>query len=102
MIKYIIETISSLRDRNGNCYHFARITSTKTGNSLTVDVASASNASGMVRRLLNLPWNAVHCVERWESIRDWQRAKQFASVDLNEYDVTATMLRRLNRKDYKG
>ena len=101
MIKYIIDTISSLRDVNGNCYHFARITSTKTGHSLVIDsVGGDSNAPALVRRLLDLDFSQIHNTNTYEAKRDWQRMSKFASSGLYEHDVTATMLCRLNRKDY--
>ncbi len=103
MIKYIIDTVSSLRDVNGNCYHFARITSTKTGNSLVIDsVGGESNAPSLVRSKLDLDFSEIHYTNTWESKRDWQRMSKFASSGLYEHDITATMLRRLNRKDYQS
>ncbi len=99
MIKYIIDTVSSLRDINGNCYHFARITSTKTGHSLVIDsVGGDNNANYLVMRLLKLDYSQIHYTNTWEAKRDWQRMSKFASSGLYEHTVTAKMLRALNRK----
>jgi hypothetical protein len=102
MIKYIVETTSSLRDYNGNCYHFARITSTKTKKSLVISsVGGSSNATGLLFRLkLANDWSELYSTEKWEANRDWQRLNKYASESkpVYEHDVTATMIRRLNRK----
>ena len=98
MIKYIIDTVSSLRDVNGNCYHFARITSTKTGNSLVIDqVGGESNIRALVMKKLNLDFSQIHYTNSWEGKRDWQRVSKFASQGLYEHTTTAKMLRALNR-----
>ena len=116
MIKYIVQTTSSYNDYYGNTYHFARITSTKTGKSLVVEgVGGSDNAAHLlVRRnadskpLVN-DWSEIYRVQTWEKKREWQRLLSHSVgshyiVDKSdrgrvyEGDVTATMIRRLNRK----
>ena len=49
MIRLIVETVSSLADINGNRYHFATVTSTKTGKYLNLDsVGGDSNAHYLI------------------------------------------------------
>ena len=111
-VKYIVHTTSSLRDYNGNCYHFARITSTKTKKSLVIaDVGGASNAVALLFRRddkgksLASSWDEVYSVQTWEKKRDWQRMNKYAhgfdgdiSDKIYEHTVTPAMIRRLNRK----
>ena len=101
MIKYIVETTSSYSDLNGNTYHFARITSTKTKRSLVIDnVHGSSNAAGLLFHLkVTNDWSEVYDVQKWEKIREWQRLAKFAKpTAIYEGNVTAKMIRALNRK----
>ena len=108
MIKYIIHTISSYNDYYGNSYHFSRITSTKTGKSLVVDVSSVSNVQHLLFRrnenskpIVTNP-REIYSVQSWEKKREWERKRKSAGKFVRRYyegDVTATMNRRLNRKD---
>jgi len=100
MIKYIVETTSSYSDLNGNTYHFARITSTKTKNSLVVsEVGGSSNAVAMLFHLkVANDWSELYEVQTWHKRRDWQRMRKFAGGTY-EGNVTAKMVRALNRKD---
>lgn len=55
-IRFIVDTYTSERDRNGNCYHWSRITSTLTGKSIAVsDLGGESNTSSYVRRVIDEP-----------------------------------------------
>jgi hypothetical protein len=100
MIKYIVETTSSYSDLNGNTYHFARITSTKTNRSLVIDsIGGSSNAAGLLFRLkVANDWSEVYDVQKWEKKREWQRLAKFAKNATYEGNVTAKMIRALNRK----
>ena len=99
MVKYIVETTSSLRDLNGNCYHFAVITSTKTKRSLSVNVHGASNAAHILFSLkLVSDWSEIYTTEKWVKIRDFQRINKFDTGRVYEHNVTAKMIRGLNRK----
>lgn len=96
MIKYIVETVSSLTDTNGNRYHFATVTSVRTGNMLVIDsVGGDSNAGYLVRKLLGLDFSQVHCTNNSESIRQFNRMVKHNSSGLYEHQVTAAMLRKL-------
>ena len=116
-IKYIVHTTSSLRDYNGNCYHFARITSVKTKKSLVIsDVGGESNATALLFRkddngkALASSWEEIYSVQTWEKKRDWQRMNNFAngfdgsdiSRSVSEWKVTPAMIRALNRKANPG
>lgn len=104
MIRYIVETISSERDVYGNRYHFARVTSTKTGHSLVIDgVGGDRNAPITVSQLLDLYGGQVWETQSHLPIRDWQRHRKYATTGeyvavYSEGSLTATDLRRLNRK----
>ena len=110
MIKYIVHTTSAYSDLNGNTYHFAKITSTKTGKSLVVSpVGGVDNAAHLLLRrngdskpLVN-DWREIYSAQSWEKKREWQRLERFAQnrsvAKYYEGDVTATIIRRLNRKE---
>jgi len=118
LIKYIVHTTTSNRDLNGNCYHFARITSTKTGKSIVIDgVGGDSNAAGLLLRRdektgksIAKNWNEVHTYQTFEPKREWQRMNKFAngfngsdiSGKIYEWKVTPQMLRALNRTANPG
>ena len=103
MIKYIVETTSSYSDLNGNTYHFARITSTKTKRSLVIDgVGGSSNAVALLFRLkVANDWSEVYEVQKWEKKREWTRLGKLWGRNSGHYEghVTANMVRALNRKD---
>ena len=101
MIKYIVETTSAWRKTNGYSSHFARITSTKTKRSLVIDnVGGRDNAASLLFRLgVVNDWSEVYATQHFEdSVRDFNRQAQNASVGLYEHNVTAAMIRKLNRK----
>ena len=109
MIKYIVHTTSSYNDYYGNTYHFARITSTKTGKSLVIkQIGGRDNAAHLLFRcndnskpLVN-DWREIYSAGQWEKKREYQRLEKFAQGSdgskVYEHEVTATMIRRLNRK----
>ena len=102
MIRFIVQTVSSLTDVNGNRYHFATITSTKTGKSLNLSsVGGDSNAHGLVKGLINVDWEQIYCINQSEMIRDWQRLNKHLTNTLYEHQVTTSVLKRLERKDRK-
>ena len=102
MIRFIVETVSSKTDINGNRYHFATVTSTKTGKTLNLaSVGGDSNAVRLVKSKLDLDWSEIHSTNQTEMIRDWNRMNSFdyRKEALYEHQVDATMLKRLERKD---
>jgi len=104
-IRFIVSTHSSARDRNGNCYHFATITSTETGNRLAIDdMGGPDNAMSLIDKHLNL-WGypAVYSVNRTLPGRQWQalRGTLFPKKGetLYEHNLTREMLWKLERTD---
>ena len=100
MIKYIVETTSTWHKMNGYSSHFARITSTKTKRSLVIDqVGGSGNAAGLLFRLgVVRGFEDLYEVQKWESVKDYNRQAKYASQGLYENTVTAAMIRKLNRK----
>ena len=101
MIKYITETTSAWHKFNGYSSHFARITSTKTKKSLVIDnVGGRDNAPALLFKLgLVNDWSEVYATDHFEdSVRDFNRMAKSHSQGLYEHDVTAAMIRKLNRK----
>lgn len=59
-IRFVIQTMVSASDINGNRYRFARITATETGRSMTIDdVGGDENAPLMVMRALDAGYGSV-------------------------------------------
>lgn len=72
MIKLIVETVTSERDLNGNCYHAAIFVSTRTGERMTVrDIGGESNARGAAREA-GLEWDELYCTQAVIPKRQWQ------------------------------
>ena len=116
-IKYIVHTTSSYSDLNGNTYHFARITSTKTKKSILItDVGGTENAVSILfkkddkGKALAANFSEIYTVNVWEKRREWNRLKKFAngfdgsdiSGTVSEWKVTPAMIRALNRKANPG
>ena len=62
VIKFIIETVTSSRDVNGNCYHVAAVTRTDTRECFRTDVGGEQNALFHARRA-GLEYNEVYNVQ---------------------------------------
>lgn len=78
MIRFLIETTSSKSDMYGNRYHFATITSTKTGLDLRVkSIGGESNARALVRKNTDAEWSEIHATESTLPIREFNRAAKF-------------------------
>lgn len=73
-IRFIVTTLSSSCDTNGNTYHFARVRSTLTGKQIAFDSGSRSNAQGYVMRATGCSVDAVHSEEIELPKKQWQRA----------------------------
>lgn len=78
-ILYVIETVSRAIDRNGNRYHFARITSTVSGRDLVIRDTSPSNGRHYVLKSLEAHgfrsgYENLLEVEVTLAARDWDRA----------------------------
>ena len=105
MIRFIVETISSKTDLNGNRYHIATVTSTKTGKYLYLDsVGGDSNAPGLIKRLADLDWEELHSSNCSEPIRRYQEIRKYRKTGIYEHQVTTKMLKSLERKthNHKG
>lgn len=90
MIRYIVETITSERDVNGNCYCFAVVTSTKTKARILFNTGGKSNAIHDVMRLLDLTWKDVYEVQVTLPKRRWREYAK--AVTLYEHELTPEML----------
>lgn len=99
MIKYIIHTFVSKRDRSGNCYNYSIITSTKTKKSLVVNDGYGSNGNStvsIVRELMGLEWPEIYYAEN-NDMSHRELSKKTAGMPCL-YDLKAIDLKRLNRK----
>jgi hypothetical protein len=86
-IRFIVETVSSARDKCGNRYHFARVTSTLTGRSLSYETGGVRNAAGDLYRVAG-SYDALYCSELEIPKREWQHARKQCG-ERYEYNVTA-------------
>lgn len=84
-IRFIVETVSSSRDANGNRYHFARVTSTITGCSISFETGGERNAASMVKAVGDT-WDSIYATECEIPKRQWQAARK--GVQLFEGNVT--------------
>jgi len=98
-IRFICTTVSSARDLNGNCYHFGRIISTKTGRALVVGhLGGESNLAHLLRSKLKVDWSALHSETSTLPKRQWQRMFKNVEGDSNfEHEVTRKMLSELEK-----
>ena len=100
MIRFIIHTVSSERDIYGNRWHFARVTSTRTGKELAFRTESPGNARVHVTQTTPLAYEEVYCIEETLPKRRWNEAVR--GVELYEHNITADMLRALEKKERKS
>ena len=94
MIRFLIDTVSSLTDINGNRYHFATITSTKTGREIRVkQVGGESNARALLfRHVEGVSHGHIHNTHSDMKIREFNRAAKFHANGGNskyEHEFTA-------------
>ena len=90
-IRFLTHTVTSSRDRDGNCYSYAIITSTKTGRTLTIK-DYGENARGMVRDALDYldgVWSSKEVVgkRRWN-----EKVKAHEEFGHFEHEVTSAMI----------
>ncbi len=96
-IRCIVETITSARDVNGNCYHFAAFYSPAKGrhDRVVMEVASPSNARSFANAILK-DVEAILDFEHTLAKREWQHARKCAGVRLYEgSDESKAALRAL-------
>ena len=104
-IRFVIETISSERDFYGNCYHYSRIVSTKTGREIWFVSNGAGNARCLLRNRsdsqylqgIGLNWDEFLEVEKTIPKR---KHSAVSDTILNyESEITPSMIRSLERKN---
>lgn len=96
-IRFIATTYTSEQDRYGNCFHYARITSTLTGKYLWVrNVGGDNNARILVQHALNpehLEHSACYEVHIMLPKRKWQACEPVNSY--YESEVTPALILNL-------
>ncbi len=83
MILALVETFTSSRDVNGNCYHFARFWNTEKGRdeSVTLEVGGESNGQHLAYKAIGNDWEKVMCFQSVLPKREWSRIrKSFGNV----------------------
>jgi hypothetical protein len=95
-IDYIVETVSSKRDVNGNCYHVATITSTRTGASLAFHANSRTHAAQLVYGVTG-DHECAHCSEATIPIREFR----YTSCQVKRYDVKPDEIEALHEGETK-
>lgn len=99
MIRFLIHTVSSLTDINGNRYHFATITSTVTGKELRIkQVGGESNARALLREHTNADFEQINSTQSDMKIREFNRARAVHQHDIAakyEHEFTASDFIRL-------
>ena len=94
MIRFLIHTVSSLTDINGNRYHFATITSTVTGKILRIkQVGGESNARALLRKHTGADWEEINSTQSDMKIREFDRIRNRHEASENakyEHEFTAS------------
>lgn len=93
-IRFIIETVSSAPDVNGNTYHRSCITSTMTGKSIVFEADGRRNAFLTMYHITG-DWESLHCIS-WEE-KSIRRFKQSRSSERYEYSITTSELLGLEK-----
>lgn len=85
----IVETITSERDRNGNCYHLAVFYNPAKGRQQCVrmGVGGQSNARHIAYRLAGNDWERTLCFE--STVPKSQFKRLYSDITLYEGDVEA-------------
>ena len=99
MIKYLVHTTTSKMDTYGNRYHFARVTSVKTGKSLFIkNVGGDTNAPIKVMRLTRLDTSAVYITQsEYVPKREFNHTLKVNGEDaVSEHELTKEMLHLLD------
>ncbi len=99
MIRFLIDTTVSKRDVSGNCYHYSVVTSTKTGQSLTIGSGWGSDG-GNIKALLRragLDWSEIHYAEAMIPIREFNRREPENGEAVHEHEVKGDMFLNLEK-----
>ena len=91
MIRFLVDTVSSLTDVNGNRYHFATITSTKSREIVRVkDIGGENNARALVRKFTGAEFSEIYSTRAELKIRDFDHALAFHDAGAKfEHEITA-------------
>ena len=85
MIRFLIHTVSSLTDTNGNRYHYATITSTKTGRELRIkSLGGPSNAQALVRKVAE--WDEIHSTSADMKTREFNAQRRWHNTSKAKYE----------------
>ncbi len=97
MIRFLINPTVSKRDSSGNCYHYSVVTSTRTGQSLTITSGLGSDG-GNVKALLRkagLEHSEIHYTESMLPIREYNRREPEKDGVVYEHEATGAMFLNL-------
>lgn len=103
-VRFIVAVTSSATGRGGNRYHFATITSAKTGKQLKLrDINGPSAPRFLLSRLLgrgaDINYPAIVTMECTIGVRQWnQWSKQHGTGAHYEHDVTLAMLEAIEEE----
>ena len=77
MIRFLIDTTVSKRDISGNCYHYSIVTSTSTGQSVTIRAGWGSDGGNIKAALhkAGIEWEEMRYTERTLPIRQWNKCE---------------------------
>lgn len=96
-IRFIVHTVTSERDSNGNTYHFATVRSTITGKTLNVvGVGGSSNVPGRVMKVAG-DWDCLDCSDTILPKRQHQFIEKRLPSGVMEHLLTAEMIANLER-----
>lgn len=76
MIKAILESLYSKRDRAGNCYWAFRYTDVPTGKQVTGTISGGESNISAVVRVMGLDWAQCHYIVREMPIREFNKLTQ--------------------------
>lgn len=103
-IRFLVHTVSSKPDGNGNRYHWCSITSTLTGRTLNVRDIGETNGpllvSQFLREVMPSCWDAMHCTSATTGYRQWGQSVPSSAVYENH--VTADTIRALEQPATEG
>lgn len=100
MIRFIVDTVSSEFDRNGNRSHFARITSTKTGRGVCLESDGVNNAVHVLRKA-GIEWAEIHATDCTIPRKDWREAVKQCAGSVEREESRETILALENRRSRK-
>lgn len=104
MIRFIVDTVGSHTDVNGNRYFYASIRSTKTGQSIVITANGQDNVPQLIKRLFGLDWSEIHSTYTEIPIREWERRTKnkhdfcFLEQDLEKDGKPSRLLKSIEKK----